>query len=89
MITSVTTYTIVAMYLASLSSLYEFERQDREHISEENTCSCTVDLGLNVLSMTLWSIADYVNIYAVVYSIGLTISASLILGLTFIPKVNA
>ena len=47
-----------------------------------------VTLVIIVVLVTTFALTDYVNIYVVVYSIGLTICACLILGLTFIPKVN-
>ena len=47
-----------------------------------------VTLVLIVTLVSTFALTNYVNIYAVVYCVGLTISGSLILGLTFIPKVD-
>ena len=47
-----------------------------------------VTLVVIVTLVSTFALTNYVNIYAVVYCVGLAISGSLILGLTFIPKVN-
>ena len=47
-----------------------------------------VTLVVIITLVSTFALTDYVNIYAVVYSVGLGISASFILGLTFIPKVR-
>ena len=43
-----------------------------------------------VLAVTLastFALTNYVNVYAIIYCVGLAVSGSVILGLTFVPKV--
>lgn len=46
-----------------------------------------VTLTIIVTLVSTITLMDYVNVYVVVYCVSLAISGSLILGLTFIPKV--
>ena len=46
-----------------------------------------VTIVLVITLVSTFALTNYVNTYAVVYCIGLAISGSVILGLTFIPKV--
>ena len=46
-----------------------------------------VTIVLVITLVSTFALTNYVNTYAVVYCVGLAISGSVILGLTFIPKV--
>ena len=47
-----------------------------------------VTIVLMATLVSTFALTDYVNIYAVIYCVGLALSGSTILGLTFIPKVH-
>lgn len=77
---------IFALYLAFQTRKVKIKGlNDAKYIT---TMVYVVTLVVIVTLVSTFALTDYVNIYAVVYCVGLAISGSLILGLTFIPKVN-
>lgn len=47
-----------------------------------------VTIVLIITLVSTFALPDYVNVYAVIYCVGLAISGTMILGLTFVPKVE-
>ena len=77
---------IFALYLAFQTRKVKIKGlNDAKYIT---TMVYVVTLVIIVTLVSTFALTNYVNVYAVVYCVGLAISGSLILGLTFIPKVS-
>ena len=77
---------ICALYFA-----FQTRKVKVKGLNEAKFIAVMVYVVTFVLMATLvstFALTDFVNIFVVVYCVGITISASTILGLTFIPKVQ-
>lgn len=76
---------ICALYLAFRTRKVKVKGlNDAKYVA---TMVYVVTLVVIVTLVSTFALTEYVNVYAIVYCVGLAISGSLILGLTFIPKV--